>query len=166
MHRRGQARGMTLVEVLVAAAIIGVSVASLVSMWYFGYRMTRNNQLKGGAYSVARRTMERFRQTGFTTLTGELNAHSPNAVWTGCLYCPTAGSYYAALYYSADGSGESPTQLASSMLKVTAAAAADTWSSNAVAPTAIIAVDVTVAEAANPSNVLMRTGSYLVRSGL
>ena len=62
--RRSQ-RGMTYIEVLVAALVMGISLAGMVSMWYFSFNLTVANDSEGIAYNIGRQAMEQTRIQGF-----------------------------------------------------------------------------------------------------
>jgi prepilin-type N-terminal cleavage/methylation domain-containing protein len=61
-------RGLTLVELLAAMAILGVSLAALISLWSFGFNVTKDSQDTAVAYSIARREIEQVRNIGFSSL--------------------------------------------------------------------------------------------------
>jgi len=61
-------RGMTLIELLVAVLILGVSLAGLVGLWAFSFNTTAHSQDIGVAYSIARQEIERVRNIGFLWL--------------------------------------------------------------------------------------------------
>src|SRR6185437_3642779 len=73
--KRGR-RGETLVEVLVAALIVGVCIASLVSLWSFSFMTTRDSDDQDIAYTLARNAIETVKQTGFA-FTPEAPASAP-----------------------------------------------------------------------------------------
>ena len=75
LHRRS-ARGLALIEVLVAAGIVGINLAAMTSLWHFSYHMTGLIDDKGIACNLARQTMESIKQTGFT-YTAEAPTASP-----------------------------------------------------------------------------------------
>ena len=107
-----------------------------------------------------------MKQGGFTGLSSALNA-TPNASTTACLYYPGTNSYVSALYYDGTGGSESTTQ-GSSVLKVTAVAASDKWTTDTpakVAQDALLSVDISVTQL-GANKVIYRTGTYLVRSGI
>ena len=74
---RRQARpGFTLIEALVTSLIVTISVASVVSMWYFAYNMDRLTDDQGVAYNLGRSAIEQVHETGFYD-TAEAPAASP-----------------------------------------------------------------------------------------
>lgn len=163
---------MTLIEMLIALLIVGICIASMVSLWQFSYSLTNQNDAKGAAYNIARKTIERFKQSGpsgqsaFNAMKTVIGAN--NSV-TACLYYPATSSYVSAIYYDSTGSGENSTQQSTSIFKVTAVATPDKVTSDtpqAVAADALIAVDVTVTQLTGNRPVTYRTGTYLVRSGV
>lgn len=67
-------RGMTMIEILVAALILMVSCAGVVSMWYVAYAFTHQADETGLAYTVGRRTLESLKQTGYSANGFQLSA--------------------------------------------------------------------------------------------
>lgn len=154
---RRRRSGMSLLEVLIAMLIIGVSIASMLSLWYFAYNMSYQSDIKCVGYNIGRRTIERFREATWNVV--------PEGA--SCLFNPANGQYVATLYYDGSGGGESTTQ-GTSQYKVTAVVTTDKWTTDTppvIAGDALRAVDVTVTRLAD-SSVVFRTGTYLVRSGI
>lgn len=171
-------RGVTLVEALVALLIVGSSMAAMVSLWQFSYRITNRNDASGAAYNIGRRALERMKQGGFTAMKTRLDAANaaagggtPGVATTACLYYPAGNSYVSSLYYNGSGEGES---LTTGLYRVTATATALSWTTDTpgttgyaatVAKDSLIAVDISVTQVSG--NVLAyRTGTYLKRLGL
>ena len=67
-------RGVTLIELLVALLILGVSLIALVGLWGFGFNVTGDSQDLAVAYSVARQEIERAKNMTYFFL--------PEATWT------------------------------------------------------------------------------------
>lgn len=83
-------RGLSLLEVLVAMLVVGVTAASLVSMWYFGYNVASDADDVTMAYNLARENLESIKETGFYN-TAEAPASSPVIYY----YDPTGASQAA-----------------------------------------------------------------------
>ena len=105
---------MALMEVLVAALIVGSSLAALVSAWRFSYFLTIRTDDKGIAYSLARQTVETVKQTGFTN-TAEITVAAPvvhyfNAQEQNLDAAPASARYKVSLSVVSDAlvSGSSP----------------------------------------------------------
>ena len=58
-------RGVHLVEVLVAGVIMSISLAAIVSMFLFSYRITQRSDDTSLAYNISRQELERIRAEGF-----------------------------------------------------------------------------------------------------
>ncbi|MFB3880101.1 MAG: prepilin-type N-terminal cleavage/methylation domain-containing protein [Armatimonadota bacterium] len=67
-------RGVTLIELLVALLLLGVSLAGLAALWSFGFNVTGDSQDMAAAYSVARQEIERAKNMSYFFL--------PEATWT------------------------------------------------------------------------------------
>ena len=163
-HRRRRS-GMTLIECLIGLLIVGTCIATMVSLWSFSYGMTNQNDAKGAAYNIGRRTIEKFKQTGFSGFKTLLGSNQQTAA---CLYYPAGSSYVSTIYYDSTGGGETTAQ-GTSVFKVTGLVRADSMTSDtpaAVADDALIAVDITVTQLAGLRPVTYHTGTYLVRSGI
>ena len=63
--RREWRSGVTLIELLVAAVIMVVSILGMVAVWAQMMRTTLTSDNRGSAYEVARSVMERSRSLGF-----------------------------------------------------------------------------------------------------
>jgi prepilin-type N-terminal cleavage/methylation domain-containing protein len=63
--RRGASRGMTMVELLVAALILSVSLGAMIAAWLTMMTSTITIDDQAGAYAVARTALERARVVGF-----------------------------------------------------------------------------------------------------
>ena len=141
---------MALLEVMVAALIVGSSLASLVSAWRFSYFMTIRVDDKGVAYSLARQTLETVKQTGFTN-TAEITAAAPvvhyfDAQEQNQDMTPAAARYKVTLSVVSDAlaAGSSPAAPASDALRT---------------------VTVTVL-LLQTGETLYQTGAYLARAGV
>ncbi len=163
-------RGFTLIEVLIAALIVGFSLASLVSLWYFSYQQVRSSDATGMAYEIARTEIEQIKETGFnyqqTTTT--------TSTWT------VTWSHYYDTQGNLDTSANPPSATDAYQAAVTLAVAspdssqaissftqtADT-SSIVYLPSnnALIQVTVTITEV-KTGRVLYQTGVFLARSGV
>jgi len=67
-RRRGLGRlirGVHLAEVLVASLILSVSLAAIVSMFVFGFKITQRSDDTSIAYNISRQELERIRSEGF-----------------------------------------------------------------------------------------------------
>ena len=69
-------RGFSMIEVLVAALIVSVSLAAMISTWYVSMNMTTATSDQGIAYNLARQTIEQIKGTGFSN-TAEAPAGTP-----------------------------------------------------------------------------------------
>ncbi len=58
-------RGLTLIEALVAALIVGVSLTALMSAWLYSFHMTRRTDELTVAYNLGRMSVERMRAMGY-----------------------------------------------------------------------------------------------------
>src|SRR5207247_1888532 len=100
LRRSNHTRGITLIETLIGLLIVGVCIASMVSLWSFSYSLTNKNDARGAEYNIARKTLERFKQTGFPGMKTALGA---NTSTTACLYYPATGAYVSTIYYDTMG---------------------------------------------------------------
>lgn len=177
-QRTAGCRGVTLVEALVALLIVGASMAAMVSLWQFSYRITNRNDATGAAYNIGRRTVEHMKQGGFTAMKSLLDTANaaaggatPGVAISTCLYYEPGNSYVSAIYYNRYGEGEN---LASGEYRASATATALSWTTDTpgtsgyastVATDSLIALDITVTQVSDNS-VVYRTGTYLKRLGL
>ena len=148
MVHRGK-RGFSLIEVLVASIVASVALLGMVRLWSFSFNATRSSDQQGVGYNVGRLALERIKMTGFD-------------------YTSEGG---VVRYYSANGTGESSTRLASSAFKLEVAVKTDLLGYNAEtgetrpAPDALRDVLVTVDRLEDNRRVFVgRTN--LARSGL
>ena len=139
-----QKRGVTMIEVLIATLLIGISVAALVQFWYFSFRMTTQAANQSVAYSIARSAIEQVRQTGFdNTAEGSSRA-----------------------YYDANGTFPPSTTLAaSSIYSVNTSVVSDKFQGSAPAPDALRTVTVTVSLNVTGQNLYQMT-TALSKAGL
>ena len=72
-------RGLTLIEMLVAATIMVVSILGFVAVWAQMMRTTLVSDNRGSAYEVAKQVMERSRSQGFTPTIPDAIAHPINS---------------------------------------------------------------------------------------
>jgi Tfp pilus assembly protein PilV len=63
---RCRKRGITLVELLVAALLMSIGLMGMVQMWAFSYTMTSRTDDLSIAYNLGRQEMERVKMSGFT----------------------------------------------------------------------------------------------------
>jgi prepilin-type N-terminal cleavage/methylation domain-containing protein len=63
---RARKRGFTMIEALIASALIALSMLALGQLWTFAARVTTDTDDRGIAYSLARLAIETVRETGFT----------------------------------------------------------------------------------------------------
>ena len=82
-------RGITFVELLVAALLMSIGVMGLVGTWAFSYRVTEKTDSVGMSYNVGRMVLEQYKLMGFSAPEGP-----------------------AAFYYNGDGQGVSSTSSA------------------------------------------------------
>jgi len=61
-------RGLTLIELLVSLVLLGVALAGLVCLFFFGFNTTQHSQDVALAYSVARQEVETVKNIGFLSL--------------------------------------------------------------------------------------------------
>ncbi len=122
-HPARRGRGFTLVDVMVASLVVGASVAALVSMLYFSYRIVQRSMDTGVAYNIARQLMEGIKQTGFS-YTAEAAVSSPvtayyNAAGTKLGSNTSATRYTVTTSVVSDAtiSGASPVQPATTALR-------------------------------------------------
>lgn len=147
-NRRTGRRGMSLVEVLVAALILGVSLAAMVGLWYFSANMTASAEDTAVAYNLARKAIEGAKETGFFN-TPEASTSTP-----------------VTHYYDASESLQDGTPSAA-RYRVTTSVVSSSYASGSTtvpANNATRTVIVTVFLSSNGS-ALYSTGTYLVRSG-
>ena len=156
-NRIQRRRGVTFIEILIASLILGLMLSSLVRFWYFSFTMTSNADSQGLAYSIARRVMERAKETGFT-------------------YTPEGTSV---LYYDENGGNESASSMGTVMpdgttkrptFAVTTTVVSDRFTTNAQGVTSpalnsLRTVTVTVTLVTS-GKVLYQTSTYLARGGV
>lgn len=142
--------GIALLEVMVAALIVGISLATLVSVWRFSYFMSIRTDDKGIAYTLARQTMEAVKQTGFTN-TSEIPIGAPvvhyfNAQEQNLDASPVTARYKVALSVVSDAlvSGSSPAAPTSDALRT-------------------VTITVTLLQT---GETLYQTSAYLARAGV
>jgi prepilin-type N-terminal cleavage/methylation domain-containing protein len=85
----GRTRGVSLIESLVAALIMGICLMGVVALWTFSHNITTNHDQTSVGYNLARRGMELVKQQGFKM--AEYSSSSP-----------------LVYYYLSDGTGETP----------------------------------------------------------
>ena len=73
-------RGVTLIEMLVAATIMMVSILGMVAVWAQMMRTTLTSDNRGSAYEVAKQVMERSRSLGFHQNLPYTVAHPVNSL--------------------------------------------------------------------------------------
>jgi len=152
--RRRRRRGVTYIEVMVAALILAVSLCAMASMWYFSFNMSGNTDSKGVAYAIGRHALEEVKENGFRY----------------------AAEGTTTLYYDNSGGGESTTQQNSSFYQVTVVVTSDklsTSDSGASVPaddalrSVVVTVTLLQAQGSMPTGtVVYTTGTYLARSGV
>lgn len=64
-RNRDKQRGLTLVELLIAAVILAVSLMGLLNLGLYTYSLTRSNDEVATAYSLGRAAVERLRGMGY-----------------------------------------------------------------------------------------------------
>ena len=146
--RRRRRRGIAFVEVLVASAILAVSLAGVASMWYFSYNMSTTTDTRGAAYAIGRHVLEEIKETGFRY----------------------ASEGTTTLYYDSNGGSASTTSSRSSAYQVTVVITSDKFSTSTSGGTvpaddALRTVVLTVTRLSDNTTVY-QTGTYLVRSGV
>lgn len=147
---RRHRRGSVLIESLVASCIVAMSLAALVSLWRFSYRMTTRTDDKGVACNLARQTMEAVKQSGFNNMS-EITVAAPTI------------HYFDAHEQNQDASPSA------ARYKVTLSVVSDSLiaASSPATPTpdALRTVTITVIEVDN-GETLYQTSTYLARSGI
>lgn len=58
-------RGITFIEILMAALILAVCLMTLMNVWLYSFATTRSTDEIGFAYNLARRAIERLRAQGY-----------------------------------------------------------------------------------------------------
>lgn len=143
-------RGVTFVEVLVAACILTTSLAAIISLWSFSYNMTMSTNDQVIGYNLARQTLEWIQATGFYN-TVEAPASAP------------------IVHYFDSSSTNRDSQTSQARYKVTTTVISDhtVAGSNPVQPAtnALRAVTVTVTLVATGQQ-LYQTATYLARGGI
>jgi Tfp pilus assembly protein PilV len=138
---------MSLIEVLVAALVVGVNLAAMVSLWYFSYNVTAEDEDRMLAYNLARETMESIKETGFWN-TPEVSASSPTV------------HYYDGTETLQDSNHSAARYTVSSSVVSSSYSSGTTPADNATRT-----VTITVALSAN-GQTLYTTGTFLVRYGI
>jgi Tfp pilus assembly protein PilV len=152
--------GVHLVEVLVASAIMSVSLAAIVSMFVFGYRITQHSDDTSIAYNVCRQELERVRLEGFknTVLVRDVNGVVISRGLDGT----------ETFYYSLNGTKlENSTGAAYSVIITIISDKFDTITGGVLRPADDSLRTVTVVVTRLSDNtVVHREGTYLSRSGV
>ena len=140
MSKRRNRGGFTIIEALIAVVIMFTSVAAMVSLWDFSFRMTTNADNEGVAYTIGRHETERIKQSGFD-------------------FAPE-GSYTT--YYSALGVAHSVQQDGDRFRVTTTVTSMGAYPSYDSTRT----VTVTVVSLLPKVETLYRTGTLLVKAGI
>ncbi len=135
-----------MIEVLVAALIVGTGLAAMVSSWYFSFNMTGQSTDKSVAYSLARQTLENVKETGFSN-TAEIPSSSPQVN-----------------YYDALGNNQN-SNTSAARYKTTLTVVSSQLNGNVPAPTAIRTVSIVVASTLN-GKTICQINTYLVQAGI
>ena len=142
-------RGAGLVELMVASLLLVIGIMGLVNTWAFSFRVTRNTDDIGIAYSLARQLIERAKMSGFSSAAEgtTIGYYTPNQAAT------TSGSSTA--YF-----------------KVTTTVVSDIVASGTAGTAgavpgqeALRTVTVTV-QTISPLKTIFTTKTYLVRAGI
>jgi Tfp pilus assembly protein PilV len=138
--RRRNRGGFTLIEALIAVAIMFISVAAMVSLWNFSFHMTTQADNEGVAYTIGRHETERIKQSGFD-------------------FAPEGTSM---TYYSAQGVAHAVKQNGDRFQVTTTVTSSDTYPANDSKRT----VTVTVFSLSPSMETLYHTGMMLVKAGI
>lgn len=146
MAHRTKRSGFSILESIVATAIVGVALMGIVNLFSFSYGMTQKTNSLSLAYSAGRNALENVRSQGF--------------------YNAAEGS--STSYYAADGTGPSSTQ-GSNRYRVVVTVASDKFAvtngTTVVAEDALRAVKVVVTDLVT-STTFYTAGTTLVRGGI
>ena len=148
-RRSRRSRGAGLVELMVASLLLVIGIMGLVNTWAFSFRVTRNTDDKGIAYSIARQLVERIKMSGFTsTAEGTTTAYyTPNQAATS--------STSTTAYFKVT------TSVVSDMIQTGTAGVVGAVPK----PEALRTVTVTV-QTLSPLTTVHTTRTYLVRAGI
>jgi len=143
---RARQRGFTIMDALIGAVLISVSMLALGQLWTFASRVTIDSDDMAVAYNLARQATEQIRQTGFTnTPEGSTSAYynlsevSVSAAATSARY-----EVVSSVTSSVTVPGSSPVQPATDALRT-------------------VVVTVTLVSS---GQVLFQSGCYLVNGGI
>ncbi len=140
---RRRSRGFTLVEVLIASAVVGTCIAAIVSMWAFAFSLTAQADRQSIGYNIGRRALEEVKQTGFQDTVEGTTTY----------------------YYDKVGANRSTTQTASHDYSVAIVVATDVMNGANPAPSALRTVTVTTRFLSTGATVYQCT-TYLARAGI
>ncbi len=149
MHIRRRQRGVTYVDLLVAALLMSIGMMALVGTWVFSFTVTANTDDIAIAYSLGRYTVEQVKMSGFTgqpegTATAYFDGNQ-NAV----------SSTSSAKRYTVTTS-----VVSSQVSSGTAGQSGAVWTNSALRT---VTVTVTLASS---GRALFQTTTYLVRAGI
>lgn len=80
MRRRADARGVSLLELVIAVSILAISLLGIAATIDSGLNLTRSNRNRSVAANLASQEMDLIRSSDFTTLTAGTSVHSVNSV--------------------------------------------------------------------------------------
>gem|GEM_PF-5711430 len=146
MARRTKRSGFSILESIIATAIVGVALMGMVNLFSFSYGMTQKTTALSFAYSVGRNSLENVRSLGF--------------------YNATEGTTTS--YYASNGTGPSSTQGSNRyrvVVTVTTDKFATTGGVTVVAEDALRAVKVVVTDLGT-SSTIYSAGTTLARGGI
>ena len=128
---------------MIASLIVSVCLATIVSTWYFSFRLSVNTDAQGVGSSIGRKAMEEVKETGFQDTAEGTTTY----------------------YYDKQGAGKSAVQSSSHAYSVTTVVSTDTMNGSVPAPAALRTVTVTVVVLNSGQTVFQKT-SYLARAGI
>ncbi len=90
-------RGVTMIEGLVAALILAVSLMGLMNAWLFSFGLTQKTDEIADAYNIARAEVERIRALGFDYMPPDsIAVPIASQQYNGSAVPVTSGGYYRA----------------------------------------------------------------------
>ncbi len=146
MAHRTKRSGFSILESIIATAIVGVALMGIVNLFTFSYGMTQKTGALSLAYSAGRNSLENVRSQGF--------------------YNASEGT--STTYYASDGTGPSSTQ-GTNRYRVVVTVASDKFATSGgttvVAEDALRAVKVVVTDLTT-STTVYSAGTTLARGGI
>jgi Tfp pilus assembly protein PilV len=160
VRRSNKRKGATLIEVLIAALILSLSLLAALSLFGFGMTMTEKTGDESVAYNLARKSLEDARTKGA--------GYSVPSLGLRTYFLPEGATV---TYYDANGGSESTTQNANHRFSLTRTTTSDRLATNPSSGQTFPADDaireVSIVVRKLPGNqVLVETGTVIVRSGV